>query len=325
MKTRWSCLKSLTLLFLICQLAGSGWAQSYPAKPVRLILPSTPGSGYDIIGRIVAAGLAEVFGQQVIVDNRAGGAGETGAILAVRAPADGYTLFEAGSSQAARVILYRKPPYDLVRDFAPVTQLAIAPAVVVVHPSLPVKSIGDLVKLAKTRPGTIYYAGTTVGGASHVAAELFIEIAGVNMVHVPFRGGGDALTSILSGETSLFFSPFSAALPQIRQGRLRLLAVTSTQRLPLLPEYPTVAESGYPGFEFGNWYGILVPAKTPKATIAIIHGAAVSVLKNPAVGQRLSDIGFIIVGNQPEQFAAYIKSEIERHGRILWKWRGTLP
>lgn len=311
------CMKLFALLCLISLFPVSGWTQSYPTKIVRLVVPFTPGSGSDTIGRIVASGMTEVFGQQVIVDNRAGAAGNIGAAIAAKAPPDGYTLFEANLGHAANVTIHRNLQYDLVRDFSPVTQIASAPAVVVVHPSLPVKSIEELVKLAKAKPGAINYASTGTGGATFVPAELFKAMAGVNLLHVPYRGGAEALTAMLSGESSVWFGPIALALPHIRQGRLRPLAVTSAKRVPLLSEYPTVAETGYPGYQYGNWYGILVPVKTPKEIIATIRSTVVTVLNNPAVIKRLGDLGYISIGDQPDEFAAHIKSEIEQLGKIL--------
>jgi tripartite-type tricarboxylate transporter receptor subunit TctC len=308
---------------MLALFATAAWPQAYPARVVRFVVPFSAGSGSDTIGRIIASGLTQVFGQQVVVDNRAGAAGNIGTEIAVKAPADGYTLLLANLGHAANVTLYSSLPYDLLRDFAPVVQFASSPAVVVVHPSLPVKSIGDLVKLARARPGAINYSSGGVGTPTFVAAELFKGQAGVDLLHVPYRAGGEALTAVLSGETSVYFAPLATALPHIRTGRLRALAMTSAKRVPLLPEYPTVAESGYPGYESGNWYGLLVPARTPKETIVSIRGAAVSVLNNPAVAQRLTDLGYIAVGDQPEEFAAHIKSEIEKLGRILREFRVT--
>lgn len=301
----------------MCQFAANGWAQGYPAKTVRYLVPMSAGSGADTIGRIVAAGLAQAFGQQVIVDNRTGAAGNIGAEIAARAPADGYTLFQASMTHAANVSLYRNLPYDLVRDFAPVTLLASSPSVVVVHPSLPVRSIGELVRLAKAKPGAINYASTGVGSATFLAAELFKSLAGIDLQHVPYKGGGESLASVVTGETSVYFAPLAPALPLIRQVRLRPLAVTTARRLPLLPEYPTVVEAGYPGYASGNWYGVVVPVKTPKETIAAIHGATFSALKNPNVSKRLTDLGYIIAGNQPEEFAVHIKSEIATLAKII--------
>jgi tripartite-type tricarboxylate transporter receptor subunit TctC len=286
-------------------------------------VPFSPGSGSDTLGRIIAGGLTDVFGQQVIVDNRAGAAGNIGAEIAAKAPPDGYTLLLANLGHAANVSLYRNLPYDVVRDFAPVTQLASAPAIVVAHPSLPVRSLDELVKLAKARPGAINYASGGVGTPTFVAAELFKAQAGVNLLHVPYRAGGEALTAVLSGEVSIYFSPLATALPHVRQGRLRPLAVTAAKRVPVLPEYLTVAELGYPGYQSGNWYGLLVPAKTPKEIIAAVRTGAVAALNNETIGRRLADLGYVAIGDQPEEFAAHIKAEIESLGRILRESRIT--
>ena len=317
------CVKALMLIGLVCIGASSSWAQRYPAKVVRLLVPFSPGSGSDTLGRIIAGGMTDVFGQQVIVDNRAGAAGNIGAEIAAKAPPDGYTLLLANLGHAANVSLYRNLPYDVVRDFAPVTQLASAPAIVVAHPSLPVRSLDELVKLAKARPGAINYASGGVGTPTFVAAELFKAQAGVNLLHVPYRAGGEALTAVLSGEVSIYFSPLATALPHVRQGRLRPLAVTAAKRVPVLPEYPTVAELGYPGYQSGNWYGLLVPAKTPKEIIAAIRAAAVAALNNETISRRLADLGYVAIGDQPEEFAAHIKVEIESLGRILRESRIT--
>jgi len=315
--------KALMLIGLVCIGASSSWAQRYPAKVVRLLVPFSPGSGSDTLGRIIAGGMTDVFGQQVIVDNRAGAAGNIGAEIAAKAPPDGYTLLLANLGHAANVSLYRNLPYDVVRDFAPVTQLASAPAIVVAHPSLPVRSLDELVKLAKARPGAINYASGGVGTPTFVAAELFKAQAGVNLLHVPYRAGGEALTAVLSGEVSIYFSPLATALPHVRQGRLRPLAVTAAKRVSVLAEYPTVAELGYPGYQSGNWYGLLVPAKTPKEIIAAIRAAAVAALNNETISRRLADLGYVAIGDQPEEFAAHIKAEIESLGRILRESRIT--
>ncbi len=309
--------KSIFVAGLIWTYAACGWAQGYPAKVVRYIVPTPPSSGADVIGRIVAAGLAQIFGQQVIVENRAGGGNNIGAEIAARAPADGYTLFQATLTHAVNATLYRRLAYDLVRDFSPVIQLASSPYLLVVHPSLPVKSVGELVKLAKSRPGAINYASAGPGTATFLAAELFKDLAGINMLHVPYRGGGEALTSVISGETSVYFSPFAIAQPLIREGRFQPLAVTTARRLPMAPQYSTVAESGFPDYRWGNWFGIMVPAKTPPDVIAAIRNAALAVLKNANTGKRLSDLGYVIIGDQPDEFAAHIRSEIEILGRIV--------
>ena len=302
---------------MACLSASDGWAQTYPAKLVRLLLPSSPGSGSDTIGRIIAAGLSQVTGQQVVVDNRPGGGSNIGAALAARAPADGYTLFQVNIAHAANVTVYRNLEYDLLRDFAAVTQLATSPSILVVHPSLPVKSVSDLVKLAKAKPGLIGYSSTGSGAPTNVAALLFQEQARINMLHVPYRGGAEALNAVISGEVSVYFSPLATALQQIQHGRLRALAVTTAKRVSLVPEFPTIAELGFPGYESGQWYGILVPVKTPGEIVTTIQGHLVSVLKLSDVAKRLNDLGYVIIGDRPEEFSAHMKSETAKLAKVL--------
>ena len=302
---------------LIALASGVTVAQVYPAKVVRLLVPFSAGSGSDTIGRIYAGGLSEVFGQQVILENRAGAAGNIGAEVAARAPADGYTLFLVNMAHAVNVTMYRKLAYDPIRDFTPVSMLATGPAILVVHPSLPVKSVKELVALAKARPGAINHSSAGVGTFTFLAAEMFKRQAGIDMLHVPYRAGGEALTAVIAGESSVYFSPAAGALPQVKQGRLRPLAVTSTKRISLMPELPTVAESGYPKFESGNWYGIVVPAKTPREIIERAHKSSIASLNNPTISKRLNDLGFVLIGNTPEEFGAYFKSEIEAWGKIV--------
>ncbi|MDO8595523.1 MAG: tripartite tricarboxylate transporter substrate binding protein [Sulfuricaulis sp.] len=304
---------------MIWQFAANSWAQNYPVKVIRYLVPDSAGGSSDTVGRIVAAGLTQVFGQQVIVENRTGAGTTIGTAIAAKAPADGYMVLQLSQSGTPSVTLYRNLSYDLVRDFAPVTRIGSLPLIVVVHPSLPVKSITELVKLAKAKPGAITYASAGVGTATFIAAELFKTVAGVDMLHVPYRGGGETITAVVSGQTPFFFAPPSTGLSHVRSGRLRPLAVTSTKRLPSLPELPTVAESGYPGFEFEVWYGLVVPAKTPKEIIGAIREATVAALKRPEVSKRMQDIDIIVArdGDPPEEFAEFIKSEIEKWGKII--------
>jgi tripartite-type tricarboxylate transporter receptor subunit TctC len=306
-------------LLLLCALlpAMPAWAQNYPAKPVRYMIPMSPGSGADTIGRIVTGGMSPALGQQIVIDNRTGAAGNIGAELAAKSPPDGYTVFQASMTHAVNVTLYRNLPYDLVRDFAAVTLLANSPSMVVVHPSLPVKSVGELVRLAKTRPGQFNYASTGAGTATFLAAEMFKTRAGVNLQHVPYRGGGEALIAVVTGEVTVYLGPLATVLPQVQQGKLRGLAVTTLQRLPVLRDYPTVAESGYPGYEAGNWYGLIVPAKTPSEAITALRNAVLAAYKVPAVAKRMEDLGYVQGGSQPEEFAAYIRSEIDKLAKIL--------
>ena len=313
----------VTLAFLIAVramiagMAGHAGAQSYPSKPVRYLVPMSPGSGADTIGRIVAAGMAQAWGQQLILDNRTGAAGNLGAEVAARSPADGYTIFQASSTHAANATLYRKLPYDLTRDFVAVTQLASSPSLLVVHPSLPVKSVTEFVKLTRARTGELNYASTGAGSATFLAAELFKNMAGVNIVHVPYRGGGEAVTAIIAGEVSVYFAPMAAILPYVRQGRVRMLAATTLKRLDAFAQLPTISESGYAGYQAGNWYGLLAPAKTGLEIVTAIRNAAVSAMNEPATRRRLVDLGYIIAGDQPEEFAAFIKSEIATLGKII--------
>lgn len=316
-----SCVQSAALACLICAATGAAWAQSYPAKTVRCIIPDAAGGGLDTIGRLTAEGLSEAFGQQVVVDNRSGAGTTLGIALAAKAPPDGYTLLMNGSGLAAASSLYRNLAFDAIRDFAPVTQIAASPQLVVVHPSLPVRSITDLVKLAKARPGEIIYASAGTGSSTFFATELFKERAGVDLVHVPYRGGGPALTAVMAGETPVYFAPVAAAMPHL-QGRLRAVAVSALQRLSMLREVPTVAESGFPGYEAGNWYGLMVPAGTPPEIIAIVHRAALTALNK--LNKRLNELAYIPVGNRPDEYAAYIKAEI-RKVETIYRRLGLTP
>jgi tripartite-type tricarboxylate transporter receptor subunit TctC len=306
------------LALLLAALCAPAGAQGYPAKPVRLLVSFSAGSGTDTLGRIVAGGLGLALGQQVVVDNRAGAAGNIGADLAAKAPPDGYLLFLANMGHAANVTLYEgRLTYDLLRDFDPVTQLASSPSIVVVHPSLPVDSIARLVRVAKAKPGAIQYGSGGTGTPTFVAGELFKQHAGVDLLHVPYRSGGEAIIGVLTGEVPLYFAPLSTALPLVQQGKLRALAVTTPARLPLLPQYPTVAEAGYPGYATGNWYGLLVPDGTPREIISAIRNAAVTALTSPAMSKRLAELGYVIIADRPEQFAAHIRSEIAALAKVL--------
>ncbi len=296
---------------------------AYPSRPVRYIVTGSAGSGTDTLGRLIADGLGQVFGRQVIVENRPGGGSNMGAEMAAKSPPDGYVLFQNTITHAVNVTLYKKLTYDLLRDFAPVTQIATGPAILVVHPLLPARSVRELISLAKAKPGAINYGSGGTGTYTFLAVELFKGKAGIDLVHVPYKGGGPALTAVASGEVQVYFSPVSVALPYISEKRLRPLAVSTAKRVSLVPDLPTIAEAGLPGYESGNWYGLQVPAKTPKSIVMAIHSAMLTALNNPTVKRRLNDLGFVPIGNQPEEFAAYIKREIERLGRIVRKFKLT--
>jgi tripartite-type tricarboxylate transporter receptor subunit TctC len=305
------------LVAAFLQFAAGAIAQTYPARPLRVVVGTSAGGGGDVIARVVAGGLTPLLGQQVAVDNRPGAASNIAAEIVARAPADGHTVFLVSITHAVNVSLYRNLSFDLLRDFSAVTQLASSPQVIVVHPSLPVKSTVELVKLAKARPGMINYASAGAGTSTFLAAELFKARSGINLVHVAYRGGGAALTAAVAGESPVYFAPVASSLPLIRSGRLRALAVTSAQRIALMPELPTAAEGGYAGYQCGNWYGFMLPAKTPKEIVATLHRATLSALGNAEIARRLGDLGYIVVGDQPEEFAGFIRSEIDALAKVV--------
>jgi tripartite-type tricarboxylate transporter receptor subunit TctC len=310
---------ALNIAALACALlSAAATAQHYPAQTVRYVVGAGAGTGVDIVGRLVAEGLTQSFGRQFIVDNRGGSAGANLAAEAVaKAPADGHTLLQAAISHAANVTLYRNLRYDIQRDFEAVTLLATSPAMIAIHPSLPARSVAELIKLARSRPGAINYASAGAGTGSFLTGEMFKAAAGINLQHVPYRGGNEALIAVSSGESAVYFGPVGAVAPLVQQGRLRGVAVTTARRVALLPDLPTAAESGLRDFDFGNWYGLMAPARTPPATIAAIHTAAVAVLKRPQVVQRMNDMGFIIIGNTPDEFAAHLRSEVAKLAKII--------
>ena len=310
------------IMSVLLSLPQGALAQNYPARTVRLVASST--GGVEIVARILADKLSQSFGQQVIVDPRAAAAGNVAAEIVAKAPADGYTVLMMTITHTVNASLYRNLPYDLVRDFAPVTRLVSTPLVVVAHPSMPVKSIGELVKLAKARPGAINYASAGTGRPTHLAPELFKKQAGVDMVHVPYKGGGEAQTSVVIGETTVYFANIGTALPFIQQGALRALGVTSVKRVPMLPDCPTIAEAGYPGYQAESWFGFMVPAKTPEPVIATIRAATISALNNPDVVKRLNALAYIPVGDQSAEFGAYIQSEIARYRQVVSDLRLTV-
>jgi tripartite-type tricarboxylate transporter receptor subunit TctC len=313
------------LLGLVLTIAApAGWTQGYPNKPVRFVVSFSAGSGSDTIARIVAGGMNQPLGQQVVVENRGGAAGNIGADIAAKAPPDGYTMLLANIGHAANATLYQKLPYNLLRDFAPVIQLAFIPSMVAVHPSLPARNLADLVKMAKSRPGAIDYGSGGTGASSFLNGEMFKAVAGINLTHVPYKSGAEALAAVITGEVAIFFAPLSTTAPLLSQGRLRGLGVTALKRVPILPDMPTVAESGYPGFQAGNWYGLLVPARTPADVVSTLHKAASTALGNPAVNKRLTELGFIIIGDRPEEFAVFLKSEVENMGQVIRKLKISL-
>ena len=300
----------------LATLTTGALAQEYPTKVVRYMVGDGAGSGNDIFGRIIAQELTKLWGQQVIVDNRPGAAQRIAAEIAAKAPADGYTILHMSATLCANVSLYKDLPYDLIKDFAPVTLLAMTPAVVVVHPSFPAKSIKELIQLAKKKPGLLNYASAGTGSRSFVDAALFVSMAGINMVHVPFKGGGQAAGAVVAGEIPVYVPPVIAVISHINAGRLRALAVTSETRLPLL-DVPTVAEAGVPGYASSGWYGLIVPAKTPKNIIDAIHRSVTTVLSKPDIKQKVNELGTIPVANRPNQFGRFIKEDVALQAKVF--------
>ena len=299
--------------FMFC--CAGALAQNYPAKPIRYIIPSTGGT--EVIARLVAQGMSQHLGQQIVVDPRTGANGNLGAEIAAKAPADGYTLLQITQSHTFNTSYFKKLAFDLVQDFIPITLTDISPMIVVVHPSFPAKTVADLVRVAKAKPGAVFYGSAGVGTSTYLAAELFKASANINLTEVPYRGGAPALTAVIAGEVPVYFSPVATGVPLVQQGRLRALAVSTLKRLPAYPEIPTVAESGYPGFEASNWHGLVAPAKTPPEIIATLNAAVVSGLKRPEIASRVRELGYAIVAGTPAEFADFIRTDVEKWRRIV--------
>jgi tripartite-type tricarboxylate transporter receptor subunit TctC len=300
---------------LLSALAGAASAQ-YPSHPVRFIVPSAVGGGTDIIARAIALKLSESLGAQFVVENRPGAGQMIGIELAAKAPADGYTILMAASTLAINPIMYKAVPYDPVRDFAPITQAATLPNVVVVHPSLPVKSISELIAYAKAHPGQLNFASAGIGTSPQMSIELLKSMAGIDMVHIPYKGTAPGVVDVLAGQVLVMAPNVLTALPHIKSGKLRALAVTSPKRSAALPDVPTVAEAGLPGYDSTQWYGVLAPAGTQREIVARLHGAIARALRDEEVGRRLAADGAEPVGSSPEEFTAFIKSETEKWAKV---------
>ena len=312
--------RSVVLMISACALtAASGvHAQAWPAKPVRFISPFAPGGGADITSRVIAQKLAETLGQQVLVDNRGGAGGMIGVDLGAKAPPDGYTMVLGTIGPIAiNPSLYAKMPYDPVKDLVPVTLAADALNVLVVHPTLPVKNVKELIALARARPGQLYFGSSGPGATDHLAGELFNMLTGTKMVHVPYKGGAPAMLDLMSGNIQLIFATVSTSIGQIKGGKIRALGMTGTKRFVLMPELPTIAQAGVPGFAVNNWYGVFVPAGTSKEIVARLNAEIVKVLNMPDAKQRLLESGIEATPSTPEQFAAYIQSETKKWAKVV--------
>jgi tripartite-type tricarboxylate transporter receptor subunit TctC len=293
-------------------------AQSYPEKPIRIVVPFAPGGSTDIVARYAAQKLAERLRQSVVIDNRGGGGGNIGSEAVAKAQPDGYTLLIGTvGSLTINPGLYRKMPYDPLKDLTPIAYFGSTPNVLVVHPSLPVRSVRELIALARSKPGQLNYASAGTGGSVHLAAELFKSLAKVDMTHVPYKGSGPALIDLLGGQTQLMFSTMPPALPHMKSGRLRALGMTGAQRSPLVPELPTIAESGLPGYEITQWWGMLGPAGLPAQIVARLNVETNVLLQQPDVKERFATEGADTAPNTPDWFASYMRAEVAKWAKVV--------
>jgi tripartite-type tricarboxylate transporter receptor subunit TctC len=299
-------------------LTGIASAQAqYPNKSVRMIVPYPPGGATDALGRVIGPALSEALGRPVVVENRPGAGTNLGAEIAAKSPPDGYTLLLGGLAQAISATLYSKLNYDFIRDFAPVSLLASTSLIMVVHPSLPAKSVKELIALARARPGQLDYVSSGSGSPAHLAAVLFTSMAGVKMNHIPYKGGSPAAMALIGGEASVGFINTPSVIQHVKSGRLRGLAITSAQRSPFTPDLPTISEMGVAGYEVGTWDGLLAPAGTPDEVISRLHAETVKALKRQGVKERLDASGIEPIGTTPEQFGAYIRSEVGKWAKVV--------
>ena len=306
---------AMAAVMLLPQLAA---AQAYPDKPIRVIVPVPAGGTPDVVARMVQPGLSSLLGQQLVIDNRGGAGGLIATEIAARAVPDGYTLFF--SSPGPLTILphlQKKIAYDPMRDFAPVSLICIGPFLLIAHPAVPVKAVKELIALAKAEPGKLNYASAGNGTPNHLAMELFKSVAGVNMTHVPYKGAPQAVTDLIGGSVNLMFNSIPPALPHIKSGRLKLLAVAGGRRSPQLPDVATISEAGVPGFEAITWFGLLAPARTPKQIVARLNELLLKVVRAPDIKSRFEVLGYEVVGSSPQEFASFIRVESEKYAKAV--------
>lgn len=309
-------IRSTLTASLLC-VAAAASAQTYPIKPIRVINPYTPGGGVDAILRPLTAKMGDNMKQQLPVDNRPGANGMIGIELAARAPADGYTIVVGTTGALSmNVSVYAKVPYDPVKDFAPISNFADSAFILSVHPSVPARNVKELIALAKAQPNTLTYATFGVGSSAHLGTELMSMMAGIKMIHVPYKGSVPATTDLIAGNVMLSLDSMQSVMPFIRDKRLRALGIAAAKRSPAAPDIPTVSESGLPGFEVGSWYGLLAPAGTPKDIITRLHAEVIKALQSPDVKERIESFGTQTVGNTPEQFAAQIRADITKWAKV---------
>lgn len=312
----WSMLTSM--LILAVGIPASAFAQTYPARPIRYVVPFPAGGGVDIVARLVGQKLSEYWGQQVVIDNRGGAGGIIGAEIVARAAPNGYTIIMGNvATHALNPVLFRKLPYDPVKDFAPVTLVAMIPGILLLHPAVPANSVKELIALAKAKPGQLTYGSAGNGTPPQLSAELFKSLAGVNIIHVAYKGGAPGLTDLMGGQITMYFSNIVAGVPLVQSGKLKALGVTSNKRSKIMPQLPTIAEAGLPGYEDFNWYGVLAPAVTPASVIEKLHRAIVQILGTPEVGNWLAQQGADVVANSPDEFGQFIRKEIAKYAKIV--------
>jgi tripartite-type tricarboxylate transporter receptor subunit TctC len=307
----------LLTAFLFCCAAAAAHAQDFPARALRMVVPFAPGGSTDALARIVATGMAEGLGQPVTVENRPGAGGNIGVEMVARSPADGYTMIVVASGFVVNPSMYAKVNYDPVRDFAPITYLANVPSLLVVHPSVPAKSVKELIALSKSAPGKLNYASAGYGSHQHLVGELFRLNTGADVTHVPFNGGNPAMLAVLGGQVQSGITALPTSLANLAAGKLRALAVTSDARSSALPDVPTFGEAGFAGLESDQLIGLLAPAGTPRAVIARLHAEAVKVMAAPEARKKLADLGFVVVGSTPEEFAAQIRSQTGKWAKVV--------
>lgn len=304
---------------LATSMAGGAAAQTFPSKPLRLLVTYAAGGASDIVSRVISARLSESLGQQVIVDNRPGASGILASELLIRSAPDGYTLIHVNVAHGANPALNAKLPYDTAKDFAPVSLLALLPTILVTHPSLPATSVRELIALVKAKPGQFNYASAGTGSANHLAMELFMRETGIDVAHVPYKGGAPAISDLLGGQIPMMFITIPPALPHAKAGKLRVLVVSSAKRAPTLPDVPTPAESGVPGFEFNEWQAILTTRGTPRDVVARLSAEINKVLALPEVSERMAGLGAVVVGSTPEQLTSHITAELARWPAVIRK------
>ena len=307
----------LCCVVALALVSGVAWSQAYPAKPVRLVVPFPVGGASDIIGRAVGIRLAEVWKQSILVDNRAGASAQIGTESVARAAPDGYTLLVVEPTFTITPALFPKAPFDVLRDFAPIVQMGRAPHVLVVHPSIPVKTMKELIALARARPGDLNFASPGTGSMGHLGLELVKQRAKVNIVHIPYKGAGPAVVDLLGGQVSIGFVSVSSALPNIKAGRLRGIAVTTAQRFSVVPDLPTIAEAALPGFDLVHWWGLVAPRGTSADLVNRIAADATRLLELPDMKERLLTMGIEALATSPDQFGAFVRSEVEKWGTLV--------